>query len=95
MKKTFIVLASLSLIVLTSCGGSSKGNWTDEDKEKARSEMNSERAQMDALIGKEKTDAFIDCAVEKVEENYDNFDAADSDREGIEKIAEDCMKEIM
>ena len=95
MKKTFIVLASLSLIVLTSCGGSSKGNWTDEDKEKARSEMNKERAQMDALIGKEKTDAFIDCAVEKVEDQYDNFESADTDRDGIEKIAEECLKEIM
>lgn len=95
MKKTFIVLASLSLFVLASCGGSTKGNWSDDDKERAREELNSERDQMEVLIGKEKTDAFIDCAMEKIEANYENFEAADSDIPGMEKIGEECMTELL
>ncbi|MDB4516076.1 hypothetical protein N9089_00605 [Crocinitomicaceae bacterium] len=95
MKKTFIAIAALSLFVLTACGGSSKGNWTDEDKEKAKAEMNSERATLESVIGAEKTDQFIDCVVEKIEQEYDGFESADSDEAGIEKIAEECMKDLM
>lgn len=70
---------------------SKKGDWTDSDIERALAEINSERDQLVALIGEEKTDAFIDCAMEKIEANYENFEDADSDLSGMEKIGEDCM----
>lgn len=74
---------------------SEKGNWTDADIERAMAEINSERDQMVALIGEEKTDAFIDCAMEKVEANYESFAAADADYSGMEKIGEECMMDLL
>ena len=95
--RTFLA-AGFLIAFLSSCQStnvSQRGNWSKADLKKARSEMESERKAMDELIGKKKTDAFIDCALQKVEARYQNFVEADSDKKGIEEIAKTCIHEVM
>lgn len=70
---------------------SKKGQWTNEDLKKARNEMFSEREQLDDLIGTEKTNDFIVCTLQRVEQEYENFAEADDDVEGVEIIADICI----
>ncbi len=92
MKKLIVI--SFAALFLAACGGSKKGAWSDEDKEKARKEMEKgiRESGVDPKIMKE----FIDCAIKKFEENYENFEEADnaSDQEG-EKIVSDCTASLM
>lgn len=94
MKKTFIAVAALGLFVLASCGGSSKGNWNEEDKTKAQEAVDKVKADLEVVLGDD-AEKYIDCYLEKVENEYDNFDSADTDKEGCEKLAKECMEEIM
>lgn len=94
MKKTFIAVAALALFVLASCGGSSKGNWSEDDKAKAQEAVEEVKADLEVMLG-EKAEDYINCYLEKVENEYDNFEAADSDREGCEKLAKECMEDLM
>lgn len=95
MKKTFIAIAALSLLVLTACGGSTKGNWTDSDKDAAREALDAQKSSLESLVGAEKTEQIIDCALEKIEAQYENIDALNDDKEGLSKIGEDCAMEAM
>lgn len=73
---------------------SSKGNWTDLDKEKARNEMEKARADIDEFIGSENTDFIISCVLDKVELQYNNFDEADIDQDGIQMITAECLQQV-
>ena len=42
----------------------------------------------------DQTDAYLDCYLEKIENNYDNFDAANSDEPGCTELAQECMSEL-
>lgn len=101
MKSKWQIIAPILLVsfIFLSCAThpkvSERGNWSKADINRARSEMESARKEMDDLIGKKKTDAFIDCALQKIEMRYTNFKEADSDHAGIEKIAENCINEVM
>lgn len=89
-----ILSAVVAAALLTSCGGgSTKGNWSEADKAKADAAVAEIDSDLD-VFGDKKQD-FIDCYLEKVEDNYDNFAAADSDLDGCSKLAEDCAKEVM
>lgn len=76
-------------------GISFKGQWNETDREKAMAEMSSERDELDELLGTEKTDAFMSCVLDKIEQAYPNFETADNDLTGVEAIAEDCINEIL
>lgn len=76
-------------------GISIKGQWNDTDLEKARAEINSEREAMESAIGKDGTDQFMNCALNKLEQAYPNFEAANSDLSGAELIGEECANEIL
>ncbi len=91
MKKFLIVFSAAML--LFACGEKSKkGAWTEKDKEKANSEIKKVEKDLD-LLG-DKKQAYIDCYLEKIENSYDNFLAADSDEKGCEKLAIECGEEI-
>lgn len=77
--------------VLTSCGGSTKGKWSDADKAKFNSEM--EKVDLSNL-GENKT-KWIDCYLHKAEANFSNFDEANLDKDGCKKIALECSDEIL
>ena len=91
MKKGIFVI--LSLILLTACDISSKGSWSAEDKAKARSEMKEIDEDL-SYLGDYKEE-FIDCYLGKAEANYSSFEEADSDIPGCEKIAMECVDEII
>jgi len=97
MKK--LIVMSLAALFLASCGGSKKGAWSDEDKEKARQEM--EKGIRETGIRENGGDPkemkeLIDCAIKKCEENYENFEEVDnaSEQEAA-KILSDCMASLM
>lgn len=73
---------------------SEKGNWTDAEKERAMAEIASARADLEAFLG-ENTDTYVNCYLEKVMNEYANFDAANIDEPGCTKLATECMEEIM
>ena len=90
-----LVFAAAGLMFLASCGEtSSKGNWNQADKDLANDAVEEVRADMEAILG-DKTDDFVNCYLEKVEDNYDNFTEADSDLSGCENLAKECATEMM
>lgn len=91
MKYIFYSIAVSAMLV--SCSGSKKGAWSDDDKKKANDEMKKVESSLDILGDKKQQ--FIDCYLDKIEDNYDNFDAANKDEKGCSKLATDCMKEAM
>lgn len=98
MKKLLFSVACLS-IVLMSCKQSSKGNWTEEDMTKARKDlmegMNSgDEANLFSMKAKTK---FCDCALEKVEDTYENFEEAnrDTDTVRMSAIIAPCMELLL
>ncbi len=90
MKKIVMMVAAVAFLV--ACNGSKKGAWSEEDKQKAKDEVKKVEASLDVL-GDKKQD-YIDCYLEKIEDNYDNFDAANKDQKGCEKYAMDCVQDI-
>ena len=91
MKYIFYSIAVTAMLV--SCSGSKKGAWSDEDKKKADDEMQKVGSSLD-ILG-DKKEVFIDCYLEKIEDNYDKCDAANTDEKGCAKLASDCMKEAI
>lgn len=83
------------MIELLESSNSTKGNWNEMDLTRARFELSKEREQLDALIGTEQTDLFIECAIEEIQNKYKNFREADSDIAGMEKIGEQCMLDLL
>lgn len=72
---------------------STKGNWSATDKEKANAAVAAIDSQL-AAFGDKKQD-FIDCYLQKVEDNYNSFDEANVDLEGCSSLAESCANEVM
>ena len=98
MKKLLLSVACLS-IMLMSCNRSSKGNWSEEDMANARKDlmegMNSgDESNLFSMKAKTK---FCDCALEKVEDTYENFEQANSDTDTLRMsaIITPCMKLLL
>lgn len=107
MMKKLLVISILNILILTSCEDSSgihetwdeitftesqKGSWTDDDKEKAREIIEAELQKDNSFEGiEEEKEEIKECFVRGLEVNYDNFDQASFDREGMYKIAEEFM----
>ncbi len=93
MMKT-IVLSVLLLLVLVSCGNSSKkGAWSDTDKNFLREEIKKVESSFDAFG--ESKEAYITCYMDKLEANYNNFDEANADGKGCEKLAVECLDVLL
>jgi hypothetical protein len=102
IKKIILPFFTLFLFsaLLISCETSKKGKWTDADKKKARTEIEkgfSKLSEEDkALFGSsELRNKIINCAMSKFEQNYSSFSAADSDEQGVDRIGEECLLELM
>lgn len=68
---------------------SKKGHWSDEDKERLAIEIEDARPEVEEVLG-DQTDAYIACYLKTLEDNYENFEAANSDAEGCTYYAEQC-----
>jgi hypothetical protein len=94
MKNTTSTLFGLLLfmsLVLTSCGGSVKGKWSDEDKQRFRKEMDGVSELSN--YGEDKEE-WIECYLSKCEANFSSFAEADKDTEGCERIAAECNEVV-
>jgi len=91
MKKVFIAVAAIAL--LASCDSSKKGAWSKEEKDKASAEMKKIESSLDALGDKKQQ--YIDCYLGKIEDNYNNFDEANKDQKGCEKLAMECANDVI
>jgi hypothetical protein len=106
MKKHLFVLAIASLALVASCKSSKKGAWLDKDKseftkacEKEISTMkDSEDGKLIQSLGVNLDDfgkKSCDCALKKIEQNYDSPKEADKDSKGIDKIVKECSEDVM
>jgi hypothetical protein len=93
MRKLVLSAACIPLLLM-SCNESSKGNWKKEDKEKARKDI------MEGLNSGDTSNVFsmkaknklCDCAVEKLENRYENFAQANNDKVGLSTVISPCME---
>lgn len=86
-----MVVVMLTSLILTSCGGSVKGKWTEDDKQKFRNEV--EGIEELSVLAENKT-KWIECYLNKCEATYSSFEEADSDEKGLEKIQDACLSEV-
>jgi len=90
MRKALFVI--LGLVLITACESSKKGAWSQADKDLANAEIAKIEGELDALG--ENKQAFIDCYLEKVEDNYSSFAEADADMAGCEALSMECATEV-
>ncbi len=90
MKKNLLLVVVFAVIlVVSACGPSSeKGNWTDSDKKAMREGL--EKQDLSHLG--ENKDAFLDCCISKMEENYTNISEASDDATGLTNISAECAQ---
>jgi hypothetical protein len=92
MKNVLMMISTVAFLV--ACDGSEKGAWSDEDKQKVIDEVKNVESTLDFILGNKK-EAYVNCYLEKLENNYEDFDAAYEDKEGSEKYAVDCMQDVL
>ncbi len=96
MKKLLLSVAVLS-IMLMSCYRSSKGKWTEEDKNQAREELMTGFSHEDGmnLFSIELRNKYCDCVIDKIENHYDNFRQADNDENGLPDVISSCSSTLL
>jgi|APGre2960657373_1045057.scaffolds.fasta_scaffold386651_1 hypothetical protein len=96
MKKLVLTCVLISLLSV-SCDQSSKGNWSDNDKALARKDMlqGLESGDEDNMFSDKAKNKLCDCAIEKIENHYDNFIQANSDKDGLSNVIKPCMKFLL
>ncbi|KOY87503.1 hypothetical protein AD998_16390 [bacterium 336/3] len=110
MKKGLFILAVASMALMGSCKSSKKGAWTDGDKKSFTKDCEAEIVKVkDTPDGKtiesmgvkieDLAQKACDCAIKKIESNYENLKEADKDSKGTKAIGTECgaeaMKELM
>jgi hypothetical protein len=90
MKITFHIIAVSAL--LFSCNTSTKGNWTEEDKAKIRTEL--ELAKPDIEKAGVDFESFADCLCEKYEHNYNSFYESNTNSEVLNAMSTECIEQL-
>jgi hypothetical protein len=92
--RKLVLRAACILFLLVSCSESSKGNWNEEDKTKARKDMMEGMNSGDAsnVFSMKAKNKLCDCAVEKLEGHYENFEQANNDKVGLSTVISPCME---
>ncbi len=91
MKKYY--LYSIVSFFVISCSNSEKGSWSDEDKTHAKEDLQKVGAALDVLG--DRKEVFIDCYLEKIEENYPSYEDAKKDKEGCDDQVANCMQQVI
>jgi hypothetical protein len=93
MKKSIILIGVFSItLLMVSCGGSTKGKWTDEDKKKFSDECTGVKEMKE--LGETGT-KLCDCMLSKSEMDFNSFKEADSDEAKMTTFGEACAVEVM
>lgn len=89
-----LIFLVLTVGALSSCIASQKGNWSKSDTKKARKELSKVEAEVRTSLG-DQTDAYFDCYLEKIINTYKNYEQANEDYQGCEKLALECVESIV
>jgi hypothetical protein len=93
MKKSIIGISLLSTVLLmTSCGGSTKGKWSEDDKKKFSDECTGVKEVKDMGDMGVK---LCDCMLQKSEAEFNSFREADSDEPKMTTFGEACAVEVL
>ena len=95
MKKLFIPFSICSLFLSSAYAESTKGNWSNQDIVQLRLELQAERGDLDRSMGADKTNLWIECALQKTESGFENYAAANANLPGMELIGKNCALEVM
>jgi len=91
-KNIIFILITLPFLLLFSCGGSSRGHWSDADKQAFRKDM----ADVKELsIYGENKEAWVECYLSKCEQKYQSYFIGNQDEKGCEILALSCNDEIL
>lgn len=94
MKQLLFIL--LATTILFSCNTSTRSNWSELDKNLTREQLNEEldsSYEAEHLTIGEKN-AYLDCVIRKLEQEYNSPREADKDLYGIETLCVECVNEI-
>jgi hypothetical protein len=83
-----LLIISPLLACFMACSESKKGSWSAEEIKKAKAELNS--IVFEKSKNEEDKLKLIDCFLEKVEINYNNFEEAKNDSFGTDLILREC-----
>jgi hypothetical protein len=89
MKK--IIQLTMLAVLLFSCNGSKKGNWSEADRKAFFKVM--EDANLGTQLGDYK-EAWLECYYSKAEKNFAFFREADQNEAKVMELAISCNKEI-
>lgn len=73
---------------------SNKEGWSKKDRLSAIKEIEQVREELELKLG-DKTDAFIECYLSKIEEAYPNLAALENDNRKAAKISKECAEDLM
>jgi hypothetical protein len=91
MKKNIILMGVVSItFLMASCGGSTKGKWTDADKKSFKDDCMKEVKDMGDTGTK-----LCDCMLTKSEMDFNSFSEADKDEARLTTFGEACAVEVM
>ncbi|MFZ5552254.1 MAG: hypothetical protein ACOZCO_03995 [Bacteroidota bacterium] len=101
MKKVITVALALFVAAGTmiSCSPKSKkGEWIPEEKTKAMEACKKGASEepnpgIDEAMWQKMIDKMCTCGIDKAEDSYDDYKAADGDMAGMEKIYGDCAEQ--
>jgi len=101
MKKVITVALALFVAAgtMVSCGAKSKkGAWIPEEKTKAMDACKKGASEepnpgIDEAMWQKMIDKMCTCGIDKAEDEYDNYQGADSDLPGMEKIYGECAEQ--
>ena len=82
------------LVLLSACNYSTKGNWSEEDRELAAKALEKYNLNVEQFGDEVKAD-YEDCFVGKLENKYENFEEAQKDEFGMQMASSDCLKYIV
>jgi len=73
---------------------SSKGNWSENDKIALKQELNEMRPDLEARIGREKTDQVFGCILLNFEVSFENYADINNHPEMYKSILDQCYQEL-
>ena len=91
MKITLLVI--FTGLLFAANAQSITGDWSKKDKKLAKKAVKAVEKDLEVLGDNKQP--YIDCYLEKIENNYSSFRAADSDVEGCANLAKACATEIL
>ncbi|XOV69215.1 MAG: hypothetical protein ACFHU9_08515 [Fluviicola sp.] len=73
---------------------STKGNWSEKDKNQAIADLNGQRKIFETFLDSTQIDPLIQCIADKLEQTFENPDAVDTESDTIQSISLQCLEAV-